>query len=118
MDVDKRKALIEKTFNGLDKKNLQVLNDFYDENIDFTDPVGNIKGELYCSFAEDDLTAPPEMVESFSRMVHDAGVALSTMHHPGTKHGYALPSRDVYDEIATGRDWQMIFAMFARQMPA
>ena len=41
---NKRKTLIEKTFNGLNKNNLHILNDFYDENIDFTDPVGNIQG--------------------------------------------------------------------------
>ena len=44
MNTDERIALIKKTFNGLDKNNLLILNNFYDENIDFTDPIGNIKG--------------------------------------------------------------------------
>ena len=44
MNTDKKIELIEKTFNGLHKNNLLILNDFYDENIDFTDPIGNIKG--------------------------------------------------------------------------
>ena len=38
--------------------------------------------------------------------------------HAGAEHGYALPERDVYDSQAVGRDWEQIFAMFHRQIPA
>ena len=44
MNTDKKIELIKKAFNGLNKNNLSILNDFYAENIDFTDPIGNIKG--------------------------------------------------------------------------
>ena len=38
--------------------------------------------------------------------------------HPGAEHGYALPDRDIYDKRAANRDWELIFAMFRRQLSA
>jgi len=37
--------------------------------------------------------------------------------HKGAHHGYALPDRDVFDKHAANRDWELIFAMFRRQIP-
>lgn len=37
--------------------------------------------------------------------------------HPGAEHGYALPNRDIHDKRAANRDWELIFAMFRRQLP-
>jgi carboxymethylenebutenolidase len=37
--------------------------------------------------------------------------------HPAAEHGYALPNRDIHDKRATNRDWELIFAMFRRQLP-
>src|SRR4051794_15994398 len=34
-----------------------------------------------------------------------------------TEHGYALPNRDIHDKHAANRDWELIFAMFRRQLP-
>jgi carboxymethylenebutenolidase len=36
--------------------------------------------------------------------------------HPGARHGYALPDRDIHDHQAAERDWTEIFAMFRRQL--
>ena len=38
--------------------------------------------------------------------------------HQGTLHGYALPDRDIYAKAAAERDWELIFAMYHRQIPA
>ena len=57
------------------------------------------RGELYCGFAE-----------------HDP-VAYRHEFHPGAEHGYALPNRDIHDKRAANRDWELIFAMFRRQLP-
>jgi len=38
--------------------------------------------------------------------------------HPGAEHGYALPDRDIHDKRAANRDWEVIFAMFRRQLSA
>ena len=37
--------------------------------------------------------------------------------HQGTLHGYALPDRDIYVKAAAERDWELIFAMYHRQIP-
>ena len=34
------------------------------------------------------------------------------------RHGYALPDRDIHDKRAANRDWDLIFAMFRRQLSA
>ena len=36
--------------------------------------------------------------------------------HKGADHGYALPDRDVFDKQAANRDWEIVFAMFRRQL--
>jgi dienelactone hydrolase len=38
--------------------------------------------------------------------------------HPGVEHGYALPDNDIHDKRAANRDWELIFAMFRRQLSA
>lgn len=43
-------------------------------------------------------------------------VAYSSCLHDGTRHGYALADRNIYDKQATERDWERIFAMFHRQI--
>ena len=34
----------------------------------------------------------------------------------GVEHGYAIPDRDVFDKQAAERDWELIFAMYHRQL--
>jgi hypothetical protein len=33
------------------------------------------------------------------------------------RHGYALANRDIFHPRGAARDWEMIFAMFHRQIP-
>ena len=42
--------------------------------------------------------------------------ALYNEVHANTDHGYALPDRDIYNKVATMRDWELILAMFRRQL--
>lgn len=37
--------------------------------------------------------------------------------HKGSGHGYALPDRDIFHKAGANRDWELIFAMFRRQLP-
>jgi carboxymethylenebutenolidase len=79
--------------------------------------VHQMRGEVYCGFAEFDRGAPPELVERLERSlkkVTDLRVTIRT--HPGTRHGYALPDRDVYDHSAAEEDWTEIFSMLRRQL--
>jgi carboxymethylenebutenolidase len=77
-----------------------------------------LRGELYCGFAENDPYTPPALVERMEELLTPAAVAYRHEIHPGATHGYALPDRDVYDARAAARDWEIIFAMFARRLSA
>lgn len=78
--------------------------------------LGRLRGELYCGNAEHDITAAGDMIERFEFMLRDLPVRSQSVMHAGAYHGYALPSRDVFDKSAAERDWEMIFAMFQRQL--
>jgi len=75
------------------------------------------RGELYCGFAEHDPHAPPEMISQLGELLKDCPVKYRPEIHPGAEHGYALPNRDIHDKRAAARDWELIFAMFRRQIP-
>jgi len=75
------------------------------------------RGELYCGFAEHDPHAPPEMIRQLGELLKDCPVRYRPEIHLGAEHGYALPNRDIYDKRAANRDWELIFAMFRRQIP-
>lgn len=75
------------------------------------------QGELYCGYAEHDPFAPPSTIVAVAQALKDAPVRYRYEIHPGADHGYALPDRDIYDKQAANRDWELIFAMFHRQIP-
>jgi carboxymethylenebutenolidase len=75
-----------------------------------------LRGEFYCGFAERDSHAPLPMVQELEKILKPCPVRYRFTVHPGTEHGYSLPDRDVHDKRATARDWELIFAMFHRQL--
>ena len=76
-----------------------------------------LRGELYCGFAEMDPYAPLSMVKELEALLRSCPVAYRHEVHAGARHGYALPNRDIFDARAAARDWELIFAMFRRQIP-
>ena len=79
--------------------------------------VAKLRGELYCGFAEFDHYAPLPMVEQLGALLEPCQVKYTREIHKGAEHGYALPDRDIFDKKAAERDWELIFAMFHRQIP-
>jgi len=77
-----------------------------------------LRGELYCGFAETDPYAPLTMIKELSELLRPCPVTYRSAIHDGAQHGYALPNRDIFHARAAARDWEMIFAMFHRQIPA
>jgi carboxymethylenebutenolidase len=77
---------------------------------------GKLRGELYCGFGGEDPYTPPPLVERFSELMRNSPVAYRHEVHAGVDHGYALPDRDVFDARAAARDWEIIFAMYRRQL--
>jgi carboxymethylenebutenolidase len=76
------------------------------------------RGELYCGFAETDPYAPLSMVRELEELLRPCPVVYRHAIHRGALHGYALPNRDIFHPQAAARDWELIFAMFHRQIPA
>jgi len=76
------------------------------------------RGELYCGFAEMDPYAPLSMVKELEELLRPCPVGYRYSVHPGARHGYALPNRDIFDAGGAARDWEQIFAMFHRRIPA
>lgn len=75
-----------------------------------------IRGELYCGFAEHDPFAPPATIRAMREILAGTPVRYREQIHLGADHGYAIPDRDIYDKRAAERDWELIFAMYHRQL--
>ena len=76
----------------------------------------NIKGEIYFGIGANDPFTPPDLVETVRAAFMASDATTTFTNHEETEHGYALPDRDVYNERATNRDWEQIFAMFKRML--
>ena len=75
-----------------------------------------LRGELYLGFAETDHYAPPAMIQALGVTLAGCSVGYHHEVHPGSVHGYALPDRDIHHKAGANRDWELIFAMYRRQL--
>jgi len=76
------------------------------------------RGEIYCGFAENDPLAPTSTIDTLAELLKGNEVSYRWQRHEGAVHGYALPDRDVHHKGAANRDWERIFSMFHRRIPA
>jgi len=74
------------------------------------------KCELYISCAEHDDLAPPDMVAELQGLFEQSGTRGELEIHPGVHHGFAFPSRKIYDQPAAERHWERLFALYARNL--
>ncbi len=77
----------------------------------------HLRGELYCGFGERDPHTPLPLIQEMEKLLRPCPVRYRFNVHSAVEHGYSLPDRDVYDKHAATRDWEIIFAMFQRQIP-
>jgi len=75
-----------------------------------------MKGEIYFGFGELDHYTPPDVIAGVRASFSDAAVTYHERVHAQVDHGYAIPDRDVFDKAAAERDWEVIFAMYQRQL--
>jgi carboxymethylenebutenolidase len=75
-----------------------------------------LRGEFYCGFAETDHNAPLSMIHELGLLLRGCPVRYHHEIHTGAVHGYALPDRDIHLKAAANRDWELIFAMYRRQL--
>jgi carboxymethylenebutenolidase len=67
---------------------------------------------LYFGCAEKDQYAPPEMIDRLRAEIAAKGGNAEVEIYPGTGHGFAFPSRPVYDKPAGERHWERLFTLF------
>ena len=67
---------------------------------------------LYFGCAEKDQYAPLEMIDQLRAEIAAKGGNAEVEIYPGTAHGFAFPSRPVYDKPAAERHWERLFALF------
>lgn len=74
------------------------------------------KGELYFACAERDHWMPLDQIEPLKRALKDADARAEVEIYPGVEHGFAFPSRPIYDKPAAERHWERLFALFERNL--
>jgi carboxymethylenebutenolidase len=74
----------------------------------------DIKGEVYCGYGEEDPFTPREVIEKVRAAFGDSDAVLHENLHSATKHGYAIPDRDVFNQAASNADWVVVYDMFRR----
>jgi carboxymethylenebutenolidase len=75
-----------------------------------------IKGEIYFALAEHDHYAPPEMLEQVSRAIKTTGINGRMEYYPEAEHGFAFPTRRLYQKASTERHWERLFDLFQRNL--
>ena len=67
---------------------------------------------LYFGCAENDQYAPMEMIDRLRAEIAAKGGNAEVEIYPGTAHGFAFPSRPLYDKPAAERHWERLFTLF------
>jgi len=75
-----------------------------------------IRGGLYCAFAEHDEIIPSSVQDEVASSLDGLPLDAQLVVHPGARHPYVFPDRAVHDAAAAARDWEAIFAMYARHL--
>jgi carboxymethylenebutenolidase len=78
--------------------------------------LAKIKGEAYIACAEIDDLAPLPMVAELRRLFERAGTAGEIELYPGLHHGFAFPSRKIYDKPGAERHWERLIALYRRRL--
>ena len=73
-----------------------------------------IAGEAYCGFAERDPFGAPNIIAAIESEFRATAKRLTAVIHADAEHGYALPERDVYDAVATRKDWDAIYKLLKK----
>ena len=78
--------------------------------------VGQIKGEVYYSFAETDGSVPAHVIPALTEALKKAGTKHTLEIQPGTTHGFQFPARADYHAVESERVWAKMFALWQRTL--
>jgi carboxymethylenebutenolidase len=77
-----------------------------------------VKAEVYWGHADNDESMSPEHVATLDRAMDEAGVRHTTEVYEGASHGYTMSDMGAYDERATERHFDALFALLGRTLSA
>ena len=72
--------------------------------------------ERYIACAEIDELAPMPMVDELQELFEAAGSPGELEVYAGAHHGFAYPSRRIYDRDAAERHWERLIALYRRNL--
>lgn len=79
---------------------------------------GLLSADVFLGFADNDPSATPEQIEMLEQALEAAGVRYRAEVFEGAGHGYTMQDTPVYDEAATERHFQELFALLQRSVAA
>jgi carboxymethylenebutenolidase len=71
---------------------------------------------FYFGCAEHDHYAPLEMISVLRSEIADKGGDAEVEIYPGAQHGFAFPSRPMYDKPSAERHWERLFTLFRESL--
>jgi carboxymethylenebutenolidase len=76
--------------------------------------VGDITGEVYFGFADNDPSMNSDQIATLERALDDAGVTHRCEIYENASHGYTMSDTASYDAAAENRHWDNLFALLQR----
>jgi carboxymethylenebutenolidase len=78
--------------------------------------LGDVKGELYFSFAEHDPSVPANVVPELEKALKKAKTRYFLETYAGTHHGYCFSARPDFNSEAAEATWEKLFDLWARNL--
>lgn len=76
----------------------------------------NIRAEVYWGHADQDPGMTAENIAALDKAMDDAGVRHTTEVYEGAHHGYTMSDMGAYNEAATERHFNALFALLQRTL--
>ena len=75
---------------------------------------GDLRGELYFGYADNDPNMNSEHIATLERALDDAGARYRSELYEGATHGYTMSDTAAYDQAAAERHFTELFALLDR----
>ena len=77
----------------------------------------HVRAEVYWGHADQDQSMTAENIATLDQAMDDAGVRHTTELYHGAQHGYTMSDMGAYNEAATERHFNALFALLQRAIP-
>jgi carboxymethylenebutenolidase len=77
---------------------------------------GDVRGELYFGFADQDPSMTAEQIATLERSLHETGARYRSEVYNGAPHGYTMADTAAFDEAARERHFRELRALLERTL--